>query len=357
MAACHEMFNLLLYMVSRRRFIQNNLKAAAGLCLAPALTDIWNADETVMTVNGPVRPVALGFTLAHEHVMVDFGGADITGKHRYNADEVYKTALPFLQDVQNRGCKTFVDCTPAYVGRDAAILKRLSKATGLHIITTTGYYGALKEKFLPKHVFTDTPEQIAARWIDEYKKGIDGTGIKPGIIKCGVDKGPLTEAQRKIIQAAAITHLATGLTIGVHTADGKAALEEMEILKQRGVSPEAYIWIHAQIEKDTNMHIDAAKKGHWISFDAVYPLQTEIDRYVQYALMMKREKLLHQVLFSQDSGWYHVGEPKGGEFQNFNTVFEKFLPALKAKGFAQGEIDQLFITNPAKALTIKIRKV
>lgn len=343
-------------MISRRQFIQNNLQVAGGLWLLPLMPDLWAEEETVMTVNGPVRSSALGFTLAHEHVMVDFGGAEITGKHRYNAGEVYTTALPFLQDVQKRGCKTFVDCTPAYVGRDAAILKRLSKATGLHIITTTGYYGALKEKYLPKHVFSETAEQIAARWIDEWKRGIDGTGIKPGMIKCGVDKGPLTEAQRKIIHAAAITHLATGLTIGVHTADGKAAVEEMEILKRRGISPEAYIWIHAQIEKDTAMHIDAAKKGHWISFDAVYHLDTEIERYVKYALMMKREKLLHRVLFSQDSGWYHVGEPKGGEFQNFNTIFEKFLPALKKNGFTQEEIDQVFIANPAKALTVKVRK-
>jgi predicted metal-dependent phosphotriesterase family hydrolase len=327
---------------------------AAGACLAPVLPGLWADEEMVMTVNGPLPASKLGFTLVHEHVIVDFVGAAQTGKHRYNADEVINTALPFLQDVQKRGCKTFVDCTPAYVGRDVSILQRLSKATGLNIITTTGYYGALNEKFLPPHVFTDTPEQIAARWIDEWKKGIDGTGIKPGIIKCGVDKGPLTEAQRKIIEAAAITHLATGLTIGVHTADGKAAFEEMEILKKRGVSNNAYIWIHAQVEKETALHIEAAKKGSWISFDAVYP--TAIDRYVQYAQMMKREKLLHRTLFSQDSGWYHVGEPKGGEFNNYNTIFEKFLPALKANGFTQEEIDMLFIKNPARALAIKVRK-
>jgi predicted metal-dependent phosphotriesterase family hydrolase len=286
--------------------------------------------------------------------MVDFIGAAQTGKHRYKADEVFQTALPFLQDVQKRGCKTFVDCTPAYVGRDAAILQKLSKATGLHILTTTGYYGARNEQFLPKHVFAETPEQIAARWIDEWKNGIEGTGIKPGFIKCGVDKGPLTEAQKKIIHAAAITHLATGLTIGVHTGDGKAAFEEMEILKQRGVSNNAYIWIHAQSENDTDLHIDAAKKGAWISYDAVYP--TVIDNYIKFAQAMKREKLLHRTLFSQDSGWYHVGEPKGGEFDNYNTIFEKFLPALKENGFTQEEIDQLFITNPAKAMTVKVRK-
>jgi predicted metal-dependent phosphotriesterase family hydrolase len=341
-------------MLSRRKFIKDNMTLAAGACLVPGCAVLFDAGETVMTVNGAINPSDMGFTLVHEHVMVDFIGAKETGKHRYKADEVVQTALPFLQDVQKKGCKTFVDCTPAYVGRDVEILKRLSKETGLHIITTTGYYGALNEKYLPQHVFTDTPEQIAERWIAEWKNGIEGTGIKPGIIKCGVDKGPLTEAQRKIIHAAAITHLDTGLTIGVHTADGKAAFEEMGILKERGVSMNAYVWIHAQIEKDTAMHIEAAKKGCWISFDAVYP--TEIDRYVQYAQMMKRENLLHRTLFSQDSGWYHVGEPKGGEFDNYNAILGEFLPALKTNGFTQEEIDLLFIKNPANALTVKVRR-
>ena len=341
-------------MLSRRKFIGQNLALAAGACLTSSFGRHTPAEDIVMTVNGPIPASKLGFILAHEHVMVDFIGAAQTGRHRYNADEVYKTALPFLTDVKKRGCATLVDCTPAYVGRDAQILQRLSKETGLHIITTTGYYGARKEQFYPQHVYTETAEQIAARWIAEYKNGIDGTGIKPGMIKCGVDNGPLTPAQRKTIEAAAITHLATGLTIGVHTGNGAAAVEEMDIIKSKGLSLSSYIWIHAQNEKDSSFHIAAAKQGAWISLDAVYP--TDIDRYVAWAKLMKQEGLLQQVLFSQDSGWYHVGEPNGGEYEGYTTVFEKFLPALTANGFTQEEINQLFYTNPARALAVKVRK-
>jgi phosphotriesterase-related protein len=338
-------------MISRRKFLQQNITLAAGACLAPALKLV--AEDIIMTVNGPVGPSALGFTLVHEHIMVDFIGAEKTGKHRYKADEVYKRALPFLQDIQKRGCKTFVDCTPAYVGRDAQILHRLATATGLNIITTTGYYGAGNEKFLPKHVFTESAEQIAARWIAEWKNGIDG--IKPGFIKCGVDNGPLTPAQRKIIEAAAITHLETGLTIGVHTGNGKAAMEEMDILQSKGVSPKAWIWIHAQNESDHSLHMESVKKGAWLSFDGVNAVA--IDKYVAIVKQMKKAGSLQQVLVSQDSGWYRIGEPNGGEFNNYNCIFEKFLPALKENGITQEEIDLLFITNPANALAVRVRKV
>jgi predicted metal-dependent phosphotriesterase family hydrolase len=343
-------------MVSRRKFIQQNLTLAAGACLAVSCGNNAKAKpgKIVMTVNGPVDYSELGFTLVHEHVMVDFIGAARAGKHRYNADEVYKVALPFLQDVKKLGCGTFVDCTPAYLGRDVQLLQRLSKETGLQIVTTTGYYGARKGLHLPQHVFTESAEQIAARWIAEYNDGIDGTGIKPGLIKCGVDKDPLTPMQRKTIEAAAITHLATGLTIGVHTGNGKAAVEEMEILQSKGVSLDAYIWIHAQNEKDASYHIAAARKGAWISFDAVYRL--DMDRYVEWAKLMKKEKLLHKVLFSQDSGWYHVGDPNGGDFEHYATIITSFVPALVSNGFTTEEISHLFYINPARALAVKVRE-
>ena len=71
---------------------------------------------------------------------------------------------------------------------------------------------------------------------------------------------------------------------------------------------------------------------------------------------MKKEGLLEKVLVSQDSGWYYVGEVNGGNFNSYSYIITGFIPALKKTGFTQAEIDQLFITNPAKALAIRIRK-
>src|SRR4030095_8338607 len=99
-----------------------------------------------------------------------------------------------------------------------------------------------KDKYLPQHAYSETSEQLAARWIVEWENGIDGTGIKPGLIKSGVDKAPLSEVQQKIIDATALAHLATGLTIGIHTGNGDAANEELKILERRGVAPSARIW-------------------------------------------------------------------------------------------------------------------
>ena len=311
--------------------------------------------QLVMTVNGPVQPENMKFTLTHEHILVDFIGSEKYSRDRYNADEVFNTALPYLMEVKHKGCTTFVDCTPAYLGRDVILLKRLANATGLQIITNTGYYGAVEEKFLPKHVYTESAEQIAARWIAEWTDGIEGTDIKPGFIKTSVDNAPLTTAQRKMIEAAAITHLATGLTIAIHTGNGEANKEELEILKKHGVSPAARIWVHAQKEPDKLYHIEAAKAQSWISFEDVNPetIQLNVD-YLQY---MKSNNLLNRVLVSHDSGWYNVGEPKGGKYKDYNTIIDLLIPELKKHNFTQEEIDIIFIKTPAKAFTINVRKL
>jgi len=341
-------------MSTRRRFIKESSVVLISSFLIPKIGRSNIKEGIVMTINGPVKPSDLKFTLPHEHVIVDFIGAEKYNKNRYNSEDVFNKALPFLQDVKKLGCSTFVDCTPAYLGRDVLILKRLSTASGLNIITNTGYYGAVEEKFLPKHVYTETAEQIAARWIDEWKFGIDGTAIKPGFIKTGVDKAPLSATQRKIIEAAALTHLATGLTIAIHTGNGEAATEHLGILKAKGVSPSARIWVHAQNETDTTYHINAAKTGSWVSFDGINP--DTIKANMNYLQTMKSAGLLSSVLVSQDSGWYKVGEPKGGDYKNYNCIFNEFVPAMKQNGFTQKEIDTIFINNPAKALTIKIRR-
>jgi phosphotriesterase-related protein len=46
-----------------------------------------------------------------------------------------------------------------------------------------------------------------------------------------------------------------------------------------------------------------------------------------------------------------VGEPGGGQFRPYDTLFTAFIPALKAEGFLDTEIQQLLIRNPRMALS------
>ena len=304
--------------------------------------------QRVSTVRGPVSATALGTTLVHEHVLVDFVGADKVSRQRYDADEAFRTVLPHLLALKERGGRTLVECTPAWLGRDPAFLRRLSEASGLHIVTNTGYYGAAQHKYLPAHAFDESAERLAERWTSEWHDGIEGTGIRPGFLKTGVDAGPLSPVDRKLITAAAICHRRTGLRIHCHTGDGRAAMDILTVLEGQHVSPAAFVWVHAQNEKDRTLHLRAARAGAWIELDGISEESREA--HVSALMDLARAGYLGRALISQDAGWYHVGEPAGGRFRPYTFLFDGFLPALRRAGLAEADVRTLLVENPARLL-------
>jgi phosphotriesterase-related protein len=343
--------------MNRRNFL--DLMSASAIlalpgCAGRAVTDVSVGSE-VMTVLGPIKSTEMGISLTHEHLLASFQPYEEWAKQplAYDRDEVVAVDLPYLQRIREMGCRTFVDATAVGLGRDPVLLQRLARESGLHILTTTGNYAAFDAQFLRAYVLTDSVEELAARWVNEWNHGIEGTDVRPGFIKLGFNGKPLTPTEQKLIRAAAVAHLQTGMTIGAHTGPAVAAFEQLAILEDSGVSPSAWIWIHAQNEKDLSRHVEAARRGAWISFDGVAP--DSIDAHVAMVQNLREARALHRALVSQDAGWYSVGEPHGGKFRTFETVFTEFIPALRAHGFTQDEIHTIFVKNPANAFSIGVR--
>ena len=313
------------------------------------------ADEKpwAMTVRGPIPTEEMGPTLPHEHVLVNFVGAKEASRERYDADEAYRIALPHLKRVREQGIRTLVNCTPAYLGRDPALLRRLSESSGLNILTPTGYYGAGGGKFLPDHARTESSDELAARWLREWRGGIEGAGVRPGLIKLRAGGGPLPEVHRKPVRAAARTHRESGLTIAAHSGDGVAALEALEILRKEGLSSSAFIWVHANTEPDKRRHVRAAESGAWVEFDGIGP--TEVERHVQLVRSMKEAGHLGRVLLSHDAGWFPVGEPGGESFRPYDTLMAEFVPALREAGLSEAEVRRLIKENPRDAFAVRVR--
>jgi phosphotriesterase-related protein len=339
--------------MKRRSFLAAAASVAPGLraAVAQPTTGESAVMGRIITVQGPIPAKDLGVTLPHEHVMVDFIGADQVSPDRYDRDEVVRVAAPYLEAVQELGMDSLVECTPDYIGRDPVILRRLSEELGVHLLTNTGYYGAANDKFVPQHAFEETSDQLAARWIDEAEKGIGDTGVFPGFIKVGVDAGPLSEIDRKIVIAAAKAHQETGLPVACHTGDGAAAKDEITTFAGHGGDPSRFIWVHAQLESDPEVHAWAAEQGVWVEFDGIAP--NSIEQHVKLVSAMNERGLLGKVLVSHDAGWYWVGEPGGGNYRGYETLFTGFIPALKETGLTGADTHALTVTNPAKAFSVK----
>ncbi len=311
--------------------------------------------ETVMTVSGPISVEEMGTTLPHEHFLVDFIGADSTGYHRWNKDSVISKVLPYLLEAKQAGVTTIIECTPAYLGRDPVLLQKLSQASGIHIITNTGYYGAINNKALPASAFTESADQISERWVSEWQDGIESTAVRPGFIKIAVPgDSVLSPVHEKIVRAAARTHLKTGLAINAHTGPDAPAIAELKIIKEEGVDPSAFIWTHAQAgSKETQVNL--AREGAWISLDNV--MVDNIDQYVDMLVNLKRHGLLNRVLISHDAGWYDVIDPASVTYRGYTALFTHLKPALSGNGFTEDDWQQLTRINPGEAYAVRIREL
>ena len=193
-------------------------------------------------------------------------------------------------------------------------------------------------------------QQLAEGYIREYNEGIQSTGIRPGIIKTGVNQDvPLPEIEQKLVLAAVLAHKATGLTVASHTGSGAAALAQLGILESARASPSRFIWVHAQSEKDHSLHRQLAREGMWVEFDGIRP--STLDWHLECVQVMADAGLLDRVLISQDAGWYRPGEPGGGKFRGYKYLFADFLPALERAGFSKADVEQLIEINPMRALS------
>ena len=346
--------------INRRTFVRKSILAAGAVLLSRSPRPVSASPETsqnpgasnpqVITVNGPISPNAMGVTLPHEHTMSTFGGPPARIA-TYDEAKLLETVLPFLKRVEELGCRTLVECTAAYFGRAPALLKSLSDASGLHILTNTGYYGAANDRYIPDHARKETADQLAQRWLKEWREGIDNTSIRPGFIKIGVDGGNLSDIDRKLVRAAARTHLASGLTIAVHTGGSTGAVRgQLAVLREEGVHPTAWIWVHAQKVEDTGLLVRAAESGAWIEFDAIRP--NSIQKHLELVRFMKKRGFLKQVLLSHDGNSFRFG---GKPPRPHDTIFTSFIPALESAGFTPEEIDQLTVENPREAFTIRVR--
>lgn len=301
----------------------------------------------IHTVCGPIAASEVGFTLPHEHIMVDFGGAATAGKHRYDSDDVIKIMQPYLQDLRDQGVQTLIECTPNFLGRDVEIFRALSEQTGLNIISNTGLYN---NQYLPDYAHEATAEKLASNWISEFEDGIDGTGIKPGFIKTAVNP-QATEMDLRLIHAAALTHKTTGLTIATHTGTAEAADKIVAVLETNNVDPSRWIFVHAHLEPDASRLVTLAKAGIWIELDGLaWGGDTE---HARKLLILLEHGLADQILISQDAGWYNIGEEKGGEIIPFTRLKEEFLSLLREEGVSDSTIDKITHKNPAKAFACR----
>ena len=225
---------------------------------------------TVNSVTGPIDTDDLGFTLSHEHVGTNAAGLRHTYPEIIDRDGIREQSTAAMAAVREDGVRTIVDVSTFDLGRDVILIREVAEASGMQIIVATGNHLAV-----PRPFGDLSPDVIAELYIREIEEGIEGTGIKAGIIKVASDEGGITGPQEVVLRAAARAQKATGLPISTHTWSPERIGEaQVRILEEEGVDLDKVYIGHSNDDTDLDYLFGLLNKGVWLGLDR-YPVERD----------------------------------------------------------------------------------
>ena len=298
----------------------------------------------LITTLGPMSADALGLILPHEHVFVDLRTWDQPGYAQADPSDVVQLMAPEIAKLKAAGGTALVECSPVGVGRRADLDKAVSLATGFPIVVPTGVY---REPWITPWFHAAPLEEIRDWMLRELTDQIENSGVQAGWIKLSAGDDGLTPTETKVLRAAAQAGLATGAVIGSHTIRGRVVRGQLDIIEQEGYTASRFIWIHTQAEPDFNLHLEIARRGAWLEYDAIGSAPDDV--YIALIQNITNAGFADRLLLSHDRGWYDPAQPGGGVPRSYTYLFEQFLPRLRKAGIDDATIRQLTCDNPFRA--------
>lgn len=343
----------------------------------------------VMTVRGPIAPSDVGRCLAHEHIFSDlrqpywtepddpelaassYGvvslekrGAWLRNIFSINSALVLDSVSVAVDEVRcfsRAGGQTIVDNSCIGINGDPRGLLRVSEETGVHIIASTGYY---IERSLPGWVAERSLDQLVEILVRDIEEGIDGSGIRAGVMADVGTTGSVTTLEEKTLSACARAQLTTGVGLAVHCDPStQEGLRVLEILFAEGVPPERICLQHMD-EASTavggdDYHLRLAEHGVWLEFDsfgaeysgpAGYSPKPHDAERARSVKNLVDHGHLGQILLSQDVFNKFQLKTWGGE--GYTSLFDYGVPRLLSTGLTEADVDTMLVDNPARFLTI-----
>ena len=353
----------------------------AGQGAAPR--QVPNLAGKILTVRGPIEPAALGPTLMHEHIFIDFQNpvaeAAISRatdlalhlapvrldtlylvRHRGvpNRDNLYltdfATSVAEVMEFKRRGGGAIVDTTSIGLGRDPEALVQVAHATGLQVVMGAGWY---QKQFHPADMDRRTVDELTDVIVRDITVGAEGTSVRAGVIgEVGVNGDPLTENEMKSVRAAARASRITGAPVTFHRGGvGEEKFAVLDAMAAEGADLGRVIMGHSNnITTDVPFMKRLLERGVFIQFDTLGRARTALGGVDDYKVARGIVELVKagyadRILLSQDVCTKAHQKAYGGF--GFSYIQEHFLPVLRQLGVGDADIEKFMVENPRRALT------
>jgi phosphotriesterase-related protein len=341
------------------------------------------------TVLGDVEPSTMGATLPHEHVLVDLDQywnpagdpmADSDPSANPRVDNLWhwrecpcanrgnlhmndeRDAIAELKTLRDWGIGTLVEVTPIGSGRDVMGLRRVSKASGVHVVAGSSFYLA---SGYTAEVTQLSDSQLVDRLVRDITVGVDDTGIRAGIIGEVGLSWPLDPFEERSLAAAVRAHLLTGAAVTVHCPYYMRDVDVLQQIAQRigdlGAEMSRVILGHCdsfvrdprflQVVGELGCCIELdlfGQTGYEDAVDFVYPSD---EVRVEAILGMIDAGLADKLFLSHDVAFKTSMQTHGGH--GYAYVHRVIIPWLKRMGASEDALDQILVRNAQRVLPIE----
>lgn len=320
---------------------------------------------TVNTVRGPVDVDALGQTLMHEHVfVVATEHLDNYGKGAW-WDEEFRVsdAIAKLNALVAKGVSTIADPTVWGLGRYIPRVQRIAaEVPGLNIIAATGLYSYDEVPHQYEHrgpgLLMDGPDPMIDDFVRDLTEGIADTGVKAAFLKCVVEQKGLTPGVERICRAVAQAHVRTGAPITVHTnSTTQAGVLALDLFAKEGVDLAKVVVGHAGDSNDLDYLMRLADTGATLGMDRFgLDLYNPTAQRVETIAALCGRGYADRMVLSHDTACFmdyfgdawDEGVPAIAPNWRFDHIHDDVLPALRASGVTDEQIDQMLVFNPRR---------
>lgn len=332
----------------------------------------------IQTVTGPIIPEALGLTLMHEHVLVDFTPpsrrgepdakitlenvwelnyrwVDAPGLRRLNDREL---AIREMRRLKADGGVSVVEVSTPGMVIDAAGLRKVSEASGITIVMGCGRY---LEEFMDDADKERSVDDLAGEFIVRVRDGFDDTGVRAGLIGEIGCSWPWTKPERRSVDAAVVAQQETGAAISIHPGRApEAPFAIVDALRAAGADLGRTIMCHVERRLyDAESIRRLADTGIVIEFDlfgwesSFFAQGRDVVLSSDGARMDWIESLLKaghrdRIVISHDICQKTRLVELGGH--GYGHIFRNVVPMMKRRGIAQEDLDAILVGNPARLL-------
>jgi phosphotriesterase-related protein len=320
--------------------------------------------STVNTVLGPVPADSLGAVVVHEALLSVVPGAEHGFDISMDRAEIFEVLAGKLTAFKQAGGGTVVDSTGMFHGRDVKLLENLSRATGVHVVASTGMGPEenLGGYFLTPQTNPPTPWP-AERFADLFGREVTEGMVVPrverrgaaGLVATTGTRGGLTPTDESLFRGAARAALATGVPVSIRY--GADALAELQIMLDEGLPADRVVVGDLDRTEAVTAGWPAAvaARGAYVAIDHVG--RNDDDDFLRdaqrAALVADLVAAGHvdRVLLSGNA----IGVAKGHAPYElpYAHVLVAFASLLASQGVTDADIQRILVANPRDLLAVR----